>query len=194
LVGLVRRGTLVRPYPGASVGRLQCCWSRAGEQGRRQHPNLARTFLPSGPVKDIRTRTLPEKRRQPPRLFTHFTLYVLHRRRRGGRVQGPSEQRDARASGHLPASVGRLHGQGACVRCFVSLSEFFLSQGLNERARCSYDRLQKRNTCSITSSRSCRPNSVPWTAKSSTRTSIASRTLSATSRPALRAARRKVYR
>jgi Endoplasmic reticulum vesicle transporter len=55
-------------------------------------------------------------------------------------------------------------------------------------------RPQKHNTCSITSSRSYRPNSVLWTVKSSTRTSIASRTLSATSRPALRAARTKVYR
>lgn len=55
-------------------------------------------------------------------------------------------------------------------------------------------RPQKHNTCSITSSRSYRPNSVLWTVKSSTRTSIASRTLSATSRPALRATRTKVYR
>jgi hypothetical protein len=79
-VGLVRRGTLVRPYPGASIGRLQCCWSRAGEQGYRQHPSLPWTFLPGGPVKDIRTRTILEERRQSPRLFTHFTLFVLHRR------------------------------------------------------------------------------------------------------------------
>lgn len=45
----------------------------------------------------------------------------------------------------------------------------------------AYIRRQKRNTCSITSSRSYRRSSVLWTVKSSTRTNIASRTLSATS-------------
>lgn len=80
VVFLVHRGTLVRPYPGASIGRLQCCRSRAGEQGCGQHPSLAWTFLPSVPVKDIRTRTILEERRQPPRLYTHLTLFVLHRR------------------------------------------------------------------------------------------------------------------
>ena len=54
-------------------------------------------------------------------------------------------------------------------------------------------RRQKRNTCSTTSSRSCRRSSALWTAGSSTRTSTASRTLSATSRPAPEAVRPKVY-
>ena len=62
------------------------------------------------------------------------------------------------------------------------------------KAEARSHRRPKHNTCSITSSRSYRPNSVLWTVKSSTRTSIASRTLSVTSRLAPWVARWKVYR
>jgi hypothetical protein len=55
-------------------------------------------------------------------------------------------------------------------------------------------RRQKRNTCSTTSSRSYRRSSTLWMGRSSTRTSIASRTLSATSGPAREATRPKGYR
>ena len=86
----MRPRTLGRPRPGAGVGGLQHRRSPAREQGGREHQPLARTLLPSGAAQNIRARAIPEERRKPPRLFTQYTLHVLHRGRRGGRVQGAS--------------------------------------------------------------------------------------------------------
>ena len=111
---IVRRGTLVRPHTGAGVGGLQCCRSRTSQQGRWERPHLPRTIIPISPVPVLRACSIPQGRRQPPRLLTYHPLHVLHRRRRGGRVKGAGQQRDARASGHLPEPTGRAYSEGVC--------------------------------------------------------------------------------
>jgi len=113
----VRSRTLVRTHPGAGGGRLQHCRSLAGEQGHREHPTLARTLLPIGAVEDSRARAVLEERRQPPRLFAYDPPHVLHRRRRGGRVQGTSQQRDAGAPGYIPESARWARGEGTSIFC-----------------------------------------------------------------------------
>ena len=61
LAVVVHQRTLVRAHPGAGVGRLQHCRSRTSEQGRWEHPTLARTLFPSCTVQDLRARALLEE-------------------------------------------------------------------------------------------------------------------------------------
>ena len=86
----------------------------------------------------------------------------------------------------LDGNTARVRSIFVCVYVCPSVAE-----AERERRFC---RRRKRSTCSTTSSRSYRRNSALWTVTSSTRTNIASHTLSATSRPARRVTRTKVYR
>ena len=68
---VVCQGGLVRKAEGAGTRRLQHLRTRPREQGRREHPPVARPLVPHERTQPLRARPVPPHGRQPPRLHAH---------------------------------------------------------------------------------------------------------------------------